>query len=154
MTLSGDGSGIADARCFAADFLVRARTAQDVAVSDRAVDLTRLVVSELVTNALKHAPGPAVLELRLTGDAVEVTVRDTVRVLPAVGAVDPERVGGHGLEIVRALAEEFHVGLEPSGKRVTARIPLSDPSDLSGSSGSDVSNSRPGSTRPRPTAPS
>ncbi|MFF3485667.1 ATP-binding protein [Streptomyces sp. NPDC002701] len=129
MPLSGDASCIADARQFAAAFLGRARAEHGVAVSARAMDVTQLVVSELVTNARKHAPGPALVELRVTGALVEVTVRDTVRVRPAVGAVDPERIGRHGLEIVQALAEEFHIHLEPAGKRVTARIALADPSD-------------------------
>lgn len=36
-----------------------------------------LVVSELVTNAVRHAPGPFVLELGLVPGGIEITVRDT-----------------------------------------------------------------------------
>ncbi|MFE6486862.1 ATP-binding protein, partial [Streptomyces sp. NPDC057757] len=57
-----------------------------------------------------------------------ITVRDSVRALPVARTVDPHRVGQHGLEIVMAVAEEFHVQIEPTGKRVTARIALADES--------------------------
>lgn len=126
VTLSGDGTRIAEARDLAADFLVRAGKDHGVAVSARAVDLTRLVVSELVTNAGRHAPGPLRLELRILDDTVEVTVRDTARVQLLARPVDPRRVGQHGLEIVMAVAQAFQVRLEPHGKAVTARIALSD----------------------------
>ncbi|MGW6009166.1 ATP-binding protein [Streptomyces sp. NPDC055210] len=124
MPLSGDNSCIAQARHFAVDFLTRARTEWNVTVSARALDLTQLVVSELVTNARKHAPGPMRMELRVSSAAVDVTVQDSTRVQPAVHALDPGRIGQHGLEIVMAVAERFHVRLEPHGKRVTARIAL------------------------------
>ncbi|MGQ4435544.1 MULTISPECIES: ATP-binding protein [unclassified Streptomyces] len=126
VTLSGDGTCIAEARDLAADFLVRAGADHGVAVSARAMDLTRLVVSELVTNAGRHAPGPLRMELRILEDAVEVTVRDTVRVQLLARPVDPRRVGQHGLEIVMAVAQAFQVRLEPDGKAVTVRIALAD----------------------------
>ncbi|MFJ6706589.1 MULTISPECIES: ATP-binding protein [unclassified Streptomyces] len=124
--LEEDDSCIAQARHLAADFLDRARTDQGVTVSARAVDLTRLVVSELVTNARKYAPGPLWMELGLAAGTVEVTVRDSVRLHPAARPGDPGRVGQHGLEIVMAVAESFQVRLESSGKSVTARIALAD----------------------------
>ncbi|WP_328494743.1 ATP-binding protein [Streptomyces sp. NBC_00414] len=128
MALNGDTSCIAAARRFAADFLTRARTDQGVAVSAHAVGLTQLVVSELVTNARKHAPGPALLELRIAGAAVEVTVQDSVRARPTVHTSDPQRVGRHGLEIVQAVTEDLSIHLGPTGKRVTAHVALADPS--------------------------
>ncbi|MFD5634216.1 ATP-binding protein [Streptomyces sp. NPDC127077] len=124
--LTGGGSCISAARHLAADFLARVQADQDVAVSARAMDLTQLVVSELVTNARKYAPGPIRVELRIEEAAVEVTVRDGGRVQPLVCDVDPLRVGQHGLEIVRAVSRSFQVHAEPSGKRVTAYIALGD----------------------------
>ena len=133
VTLNGDDTCIAEARDLAADFLARAGTDHGVAVSARAMDLTRLVVSELVTNAGRHAPGPLRMELRILDDAVEVTVRDTARVQLLARPVDPRRVGQHGLEIVMAVAQAFQVRLEPDGKAVTARIALTDEVRGSGS---------------------
>jgi anti-sigma regulatory factor (Ser/Thr protein kinase) len=124
--LSGDGTSIGEARDLVTDFLRRAGTDHGVAVSARVVDLARLVVSELVTNARRHAPGPLRMELRIADDAVEVTVRDTARVQLVARPVDPRRVGQHGLEIVMAVVQAFQVRLEATGKSVTARIALGD----------------------------
>lgn len=126
VALEGDGTTIAEARHLAVDFLRRVQSEQEVAVSQRAMELTQLVVSELVTNALKYAPGPVLMDLRIDGDVVEVVVWDTDPVLPVARAADSGRVGQHGLEIVMAVAEGFGAHREPVGKRVSARITLQD----------------------------
>jgi hypothetical protein len=46
------------------------------------------VVSELVTNARKYAPGPVLMELRVSGAVVEVVVWDSDPVLPVARAAD------------------------------------------------------------------
>ncbi|WP_308406128.1 ATP-binding protein [Streptomyces naphthomycinicus] len=122
----GEGTCIAAARQMAADFLTRAHTEHGVAVSQRAVELSRLVVSELVTNARKYAMGPILLDLRITGDLVEVAVWDSDPVLPVARAADAGRVGQHGLEIVMAVCQGFEAMREPVGKRITARLALTD----------------------------
>ncbi|MBW8761089.1 MAG: ATP-binding protein [Microbacterium sp.] len=124
VALTGDGSCIAEARHLAAGFLTRAQIEHDLPVSQRSTDLTQLVVSELVTNARKYAPGPVLMALRIVGDAVEVVVWDSDPVLPVARAADAERVGQHGLEIVMAVAHGFEAQREPVGKRITARIAL------------------------------
>ncbi|MEU6476682.1 ATP-binding protein [Streptomyces sp. NPDC047017] len=126
VALDGDGTDIAQARHLAADFLTRVHAEHALPVSQRAVDLIQLVVSELVTNARKYAPGPALLDLRVSGDTVEVMVWDSDPVLPVARAADADRVGQHGLEIVMAVAQGFEARREPDGKRVTARITLAD----------------------------
>ncbi|MFD5478536.1 hypothetical protein [Streptomyces hawaiiensis] len=60
--LDGDGGCIAEARHHAITFLEQAHTDHHLMVSARTRDLTQLVVSELVTNALKYAPGPVLME--------------------------------------------------------------------------------------------
>ncbi|MFI1567122.1 ATP-binding protein [Streptomyces sp. NPDC020490] len=122
----GDDGSIAEARRVAGAFLGRARSRHRVPVSVRAVDVTQLVVSELVTNARKYAPGPVLMDLRIVGDTVEIAVWDSDQRLPAPQAPDPERLGRHGLEIVLALVESYEVTREPVGKRVTVRISLRD----------------------------
>ncbi len=69
------------------------------------MEVTRLVVSEQVTNVGKYAPGPVLMDLRIDGDAVEVVVWNSDPVLPTARAVDAGRVGWHGLEIVMAVAQ-------------------------------------------------
>ncbi|MDH6521572.1 anti-sigma regulatory factor (Ser/Thr protein kinase) [Streptomyces sp. SAI-135] len=129
VALEGDSASIAHARRHAADFLTRVQAEHGLDVSQRATDLTRLVVSELVTNALKYAPGPVLMDLRIADDVVEVVVWDCDPVLPVARAADIGRVGQHGLEIVMAVAQGFEAQREPVGKRITARIALLDNSD-------------------------
>ncbi|MGZ3097076.1 ATP-binding protein [Streptomyces sp. H62] len=128
--LDGDGTVIAQARHLAAGFLARVQAEHGMPVSQRALDLTQLVVSELVTNARKYAPGPVLLDLRIVGDLVEIVVWDSEPVLPVARAADAGRVGQHGLEIVMAVAQGFEVQRERVGKRITARLALAD--DLAG----------------------
>ena len=123
-TLDENGTWIAQARHLAAAFLARARAEDGLPVSTRAVEIVQLVVSELVTNARKYAPGPVGLDLRVAGDAVEVIVRDGNPAPPVARDADPGRVGQHGLEIVMAVAQALDVRQEPAGKSITARISL------------------------------
>ncbi|TQJ46753.1 MULTISPECIES: ATP-binding protein [Streptomyces] len=126
VALDGKDGCIARARRLTGDFLRRVQRRDGLAVSDRAMDLSQLVVSELVTNALRYAPGPVLLQLRIAGAAVEIVVWDSDPVLPVPQTPDPTRVGQHGLEIVRAVVENFVVAQEPVGKRIVARLGLSD----------------------------
>ncbi|KPI22487.1 MULTISPECIES: ATP-binding protein [unclassified Streptomyces] len=126
VALDGKDGCIARARRLTGDFLCRLRSRDGLAVSDRAMDLSQLVVSELVTNALRYAPGPVLLQLRIAGAAVEIVVWDSDPALPVPQAPDPTRVGQHGLEIVRAVVENLVVAQEPVGKRIVARLGLSD----------------------------
>jgi anti-sigma regulatory factor (Ser/Thr protein kinase) len=126
VALDGDGANIARARRVAAGFLTRVQAEHGLPVSQRALDLTQLVVSELVTNALKYAPGPILLDLRIVGDVIEIVVWDSDPVLPMARAADAGRVGQHGLEIVMAIAQGFEAQREPVGKRITARLALAD----------------------------
>lgn len=117
---------IARGRELARRFLARVRAAQGLPVSDRATDLVQLVVSELLTNACKYAPGPSLVDLELAEDRVEVTVWDSDPVLPVAESTDPGRVGRHGLEIVMAVCQSFEVHREPVGKRMRAAVRLAD----------------------------
>ncbi|MFJ9120085.1 ATP-binding protein [Streptomyces sp. NPDC102394] len=127
VALVGGGADIAQARDLAVAFLVRVQADHGLDVSQRAVDLTQLVVSELVTNARKYAPGPVLLDLRILGDSVEVAVWDSDPTLPIARPADAGRIGQHGLEIVMAVAQAFEAQREPVGKRIIARLALAAP---------------------------
>ncbi|MGW5330890.1 ATP-binding protein [Streptomyces sp. NPDC004014] len=117
---------IAEARRLARSFLTDVQKVHGVPVSDRVMGGVQLVVSELVTNAQKYAPGPCLLTLEIREGAVEVTVWDSEPGLPIARAADPGRVGQHGLEIVMAVCRSFEMHREPVGKRILAAIALAD----------------------------
>lgn len=123
---SGDSEMIGKARRFAADFLGNARTEEGRQVPPRVIGTAQLVVSELVTNACKYAPGPCLLDLVFDGEVVEITVWDTDSTLPVPRAAEPGRIGQHGMEIVIALCEGYDVRREPVGKRIKVRLAARD----------------------------
>ncbi|MER7930695.1 ATP-binding protein [Streptomyces sp. NPDC096057] len=117
---------IAAARGMAREFLMSLQAAHGLPVSGRAMGVVQLVVSELVTNARKYAPGPCLVTLEAGGGAVEVTVWDSSTSLPLMLPPDPTRVGQHGLEIVMATCRSFEMYREPVGKRIRATVVLAD----------------------------
>ncbi|MGV9249349.1 ATP-binding protein [Streptomyces sp. NPDC003710] len=117
---------IAVARDLARSFLTDVQAVHGLPVSGRAMGMVQLVVSELVTNARKYAPGPCLLTLEINGGAIEVTVWDSNPTPPAILAPDPTRIGQHGLEIVMAVGQSFAIHREPVGKRITTAIVLAD----------------------------
>ncbi|MFI5976144.1 ATP-binding protein [Streptomyces sp. NPDC051452] len=86
----------------------------------------QLVVSELVSNAIQHAPGPGGLLLEVTPDAtlLRITVRDSSRRLPRPQARDALRIGGHGLHLVGRLCDKLRTVTLDTGKLVTAHLRL------------------------------
>ncbi|MER8013954.1 ATP-binding protein [Streptomyces griseoluteus] len=124
LVLEGDGGRIAQARRFTASFLRTAGDAVGMPIGLRTAETAQLIVSELVTNALRHAPGPGLLRLSVFDGTLRIEVRDGSPVAPAVRAPDPARVGQHGLEIVTALARSVTVEAAGSGKSVTAVVGL------------------------------
>jgi len=89
---------IAEARAMARDFLTTVQAVHGLPVSERAMGTVQLVVSELVTNARKYAPGPCLLDLEIIEGAVQISVWDSSITVPSIQAADPERIGLHGLE--------------------------------------------------------
>lgn len=121
-----DSERIGAARDLARSFLTDVQAVHGLPVSARAMGTVQLVVSELVTNARKYAPGPCLLTLEVQAGAIAVTVWDSSTTLPAVLPPDPGRIGQHGLEIVMAVCRSFTVQREPVGKRITAAVVLAD----------------------------
>jgi anti-sigma regulatory factor (Ser/Thr protein kinase) len=79
-----------------------------------------LIVTELVSNAVRHAGGRTAVDLQADGQAiVTVTVTDTSPVLPRHGSDD----GGRGLLIVGALCPRWGTRGHGTGKQVWAELP-------------------------------
>ncbi|MET7642497.1 ATP-binding protein [Streptomyces sp. NPDC005426] len=125
LALVGD-EPVAEARRVARGFLTEAQAVHGIPVSDRAMGMVQLVVSELVTNAHKYAPGTCLMNLEIGDGAVEISVWDTDPTLPVAQAPDPGRIGQHGLEIVMGVCRSFEMRREPVGKRIRAAVMLAD----------------------------
>ncbi|GJF30391.1 ATP-binding protein [Kitasatospora sp. NE20-6] len=97
----------------------------------KAVDRILLVVSELVTNAVRHAPGPVILTLGAepaTGArpaGVRVSVRDTSPALPRPRIPDlATGTGGFGWSaIIGPLATQVDITTHTGGKEIHAVLP-------------------------------
>lgn len=97
----------------------------DELAADRGVELppttvqdVLLVVSELVTNSIRHTAGPCVLTLGAADDTVQISVRDSSTAQPQFFAPDPTRVGRHGWEIINQLCSRVRITPEPDGKLI------------------------------------
>ncbi|WP_405806382.1 ATP-binding protein [Streptomyces sp. NBC_01187] len=96
--------------------------------SPEATETVLLVVSELVTNALRHASGVTDFHLGCTHSTLTVEVGDSSSVLPAErvpGSFDEAENGGFGWPIVRHLASDLTIRLRHNGgKIIQAHLPL------------------------------
>ncbi len=111
LVLPGEVSSAAVARHALRDLLVRC---------DLDPDVGQLLITELVTNAVRHAgPGDVTVRARITAGVVNVEVEDASPRSPG-GLVPPpwQQESGRGLLLVEVLAERWGVDVLPDGKRV------------------------------------
>jgi anti-sigma regulatory factor (Ser/Thr protein kinase) len=102
---------VAAARLFVATTLADASRVE-------VVEPARLVVSELATNAIRHAGTDFGVEVDV-GPVVRVAVSDQQPgELPPVTTLEPTSSSGRGLGIVAALADRWGVESLAAGKRV------------------------------------
>ncbi len=89
-----------------------------------------LIVSELVTNAVRHGEPDIVLRVDVTAERIRVEVRDGNDALPLIPAAEPavDRPTGRGLLIVAATASDWGViRTDEPGKRVWAEVRVDEP---------------------------
>ncbi|MFI9201050.1 SpoIIE family protein phosphatase [Streptomyces sp. NPDC053048] len=86
---------------------------------EEAVFTTELILSELITNAIRHASGP--IRVRLLRDrALICEVSDTSSTSPHLRYAAAEDEGGRGLFLVAQLAERWGTRYIPGGKVIWA----------------------------------
>ncbi|MEV2234966.1 ATP-binding protein [Streptomyces phaeochromogenes] len=72
-----------------------------------------LLVTELVTNSLRHGRGDIRVRLYLSADRIRIEVRDGARETPVLRTATSSDEDGRGLFIVRAIADDW--GISPDG---------------------------------------
>jgi len=83
-----------------------------------------LVLSELVTNALRHGLGDIVTFGSVDDAEVRLSVTDSGDELPDMLPTSPDRIGGLGLHVVGRVADHWGVAPFPGGKTVWATFDL------------------------------
>ena len=91
------------------------------------VELGELLVSELVTNALRHANGPIELTALLLDDVVTLGVSDADQPLPRLRKAKAADEGGRGLQLVAMLSARWGARPTAEGKVVWCELPRSRP---------------------------
>ncbi|MFG2869722.1 ATP-binding protein [Streptomyces sp. NPDC048338] len=110
-------SGVKTARDWTREHLTTlgwSRTAPDL------VDSVVLTVSEMVTNAHVHAHSAAQLILTWDEECLHVTVHDSSMEMPEQRNADDKALGGRGMLLIDALADDWQARRCPRGKDVTA----------------------------------
>lgn len=82
------------------------------------VETTRLLVSEVVTNAVLHACSDVEVRVRMHDRGVRVEVADRLPSAPLPKPYRPDAATGRGLRLLATLAERWGVSPSPDGKTV------------------------------------
>jgi anti-sigma regulatory factor (Ser/Thr protein kinase) len=116
-TLPAEPHAVPDARRFAGNAVER------LGGADETIDVARLLVTELATNAVVHARSSIRLSVIPAGGAVRIEIRDDdPRPLPQPAMPDPESTEGRGLWLVSALASSWGVNRNDRGKTVWFQV--------------------------------
>jgi anti-sigma regulatory factor (Ser/Thr protein kinase) len=122
--LDGSSDSVSVARTCAREYLGHCAPL----LSPETVQDALMLVSEMVTNAVRHAPGPCCLYLVNDRQDLTIAVSDTSALIPQPRAADFDRgTGGFGWHLLRRLARRVDVYVRPPwGKTVCAvmRAPL------------------------------
>ncbi|WP_107309358.1 ATP-binding protein [Streptomyces sp. TP-A0356] len=110
-------SGVKAARDWARDHLESLGWTRS---APQTVDAVLLTISELVTNAHVHAHSSAQLVLTWDTRCLHVAVHDTSAHLPTPRPPSDQRVGGRGMLLVDALADDWQAQPCTHGKVVHA----------------------------------
>lgn len=87
-------------------------------------DIARLLVSELLSNAVRHGVGPLGLRLRRTARELAIEVTDHSMRLPQPRLAGPDDESGRGLRLVDALAASWGTTPNDDGKTVWCTLTL------------------------------
>lgn len=115
-TLPGSVESVAAARTWTRERLLRWD-------ADEIGEVAALLVSELVTNALRYALGPVELTVLMLDDVLTLAVSDAETPLPRLRRVSHSDEGGRGLQLVSILASRWGARPTAAGKVVWCELP-------------------------------
>ena len=106
LVLGAEPDAVPRARRFAVEALSE--------LPDEILDDVRLLVTELVTNAVFHAGPPVKLRIARLPESVRIEVEDSGRGMPVRAHYSDQQMTGRGLSLVSALSSAW--GANPSGR--------------------------------------
>jgi anti-sigma regulatory factor (Ser/Thr protein kinase) len=115
LELTGDIASCSMARRFVEEALAQA--ADDIRAN------ATLLISEVVTNALLHAPGPVTVEVQHKDGAYRIAVGDQSRTPPTEKGYRVDDATGRGLHLLGLLAAEWGWSRTATGKIVWFDLP-------------------------------
>ena len=77
------------------------------------IDAARVVVTELVSNVVRHAGTDVCIEVELLDDRLRIAVADHAEGELVLRTVDPRNLGGRGLHLVDELSARWWVDRHP-----------------------------------------
>lgn len=119
LLLDPDPASVRQARTFVHDYCCRLINCGDTC---NTCDTLKLLVSEVVTNAISHGRSQARLQVSSTPGAVRVEVSDDDSRLPVLALAGADALGGRGLTMVDLLASAWGVREEAVGKTVWLEV--------------------------------
>ncbi|MBZ9599724.1 MULTISPECIES: ATP-binding protein [Streptomyces] len=117
-------SAAAQARRAARGHLVMAAESDGEYLPPLALDTALLLISELVTNAVRHTGGGCLLEVRLASEGIDIEVTDTSDEEPEPRRPDRRGEGGWGWHLVNRLGTDVAIRHHAAGgKTIHVRVP-------------------------------
>lgn len=86
------------------------------------VDDTAIIVSELVTNAVRHGCAPIELRLSTLASAIRLEVSDGSSALPVGRIAADDEANGRGIHLIEQLADAWGTVTTDIGKTVWAEL--------------------------------
>jgi anti-sigma regulatory factor (Ser/Thr protein kinase) len=120
-----DVRSVADARTILRRSLLENDTRTQRITATDVVSDAALMLSELLTNAVRHTRRLLLLEITIDTDALHVAVVDDAPGSPTLRNHDPDATAGRGLTIVDSLADRWGVTPGADRKAVWFDIALS-----------------------------
>ncbi|MER7779955.1 ATP-binding protein [Streptomyces sp. NPDC096191] len=88
----------------------------------RMIQTAELLVSELITNAIRHGAGPPLIRLTWNGRLLRIAVSDYSDRRPRMRVTQSTEPGGFGMQLLELLAHRWGVTPRHPGKTVWAEL--------------------------------